>query len=849
MTQKCRSVFPLILMMICFIWSPCCAESGQVFTLDNGLKVFIKPVHSAPVVAVNVWTKVGSANELPGEEGYSHLIEQMMFKGTPTYPYGALDNEIKKMGARQNAFTANDYTCFYLVGAAQYFEKLLALQADAVLNSAFDENELKKEVQVVIEELKMSVDNPKNRIVQQVMEAAFTVHPYRHPIVGYLETLEEVSREKLYSFYKKFYVPANMYVVIVGDVDVDKALIAVKKYMGNALNVPAPARNISVEPVQDGMRESVEYADIQHSYIRMGWKVPGIDSPDHFTLTVISELVGGGVTSWLWQELVERDQLAVSAGAGYYSSQFPMLFQVGGLTSQGNARRFTDAARKIIYRLTTGEISVEEVEKAKQQLIAADIFNRETAENQAANYGHFAMLSDVMDADSFVTNIRKVSIDDIRRVAETYFTDTTLTIARLEPTPTAADAPPVMVTLDNGVKLILKENHASPLVSVAVKIAAGGLREDKREAGLANMVAEMLAKGANGLSSQEISEKFAGMGSRYQAQASKSFVAFRLQTLSENFASSLDLFVDVLAQPDFPNAELDKMKTQVEAWIKADEDDLFQFTSQGILEQMFPGTPVGYSTNGKIDDLKRFKAQDLKDFYQKHYVGSNMVVAVVGDFYAREVKDLLLTAFGRFSDTKDKEVKPFKFKDITEPIQVNLQKNREQAQVMYVARTFPANDEKAAAMTVAQNILSGSMSSRLFQNLRAKDSLAYSVWANNVGMANTGYFMATLSTAAGKVATATARLKEEIDLFRENGFSDQEFEDAKKYIIGQYALTFVDNISMADNFSADEFFGKGFDYYRKYPAIIASTSREQVTQVARDYLLASGSYGLAITSP
>jgi predicted Zn-dependent peptidase len=291
------------------------------------------------------------------------------------------------------------------------------------------------------------------------------------------------------------------------------------------------------------------------------------------------------------------------------------------------------------------------------------------------------------------------------------------------------------------------------------------------------------------------------------------------------------------------------MKNQVEAWIKSEEDDLMKYTVQGALEAIFPGTPLAYPNNGKIDDVRRFKTQDLKDFHKKHYVGSNMVVAIVGDFYARELKEKLLAGFGRFSDSKGKDLKELAVKEISSPVEVSLKKNREQAQIVYAGRTFAANDEKTPAMTIAQTILSGSMSSRLFKNLRARDSLAYSTWSYNVGMINTGYFMATISTAAAKVATASARLKEEIDLFRDKGFTDQEFEDAKKYIIGQYALTLVDNLSLADNFSADEFFGKGYDYYRRYPAAIEATNREQVQQVARDYLLASGSYGLAITSP
>ncbi|KAF1080719.1 MAG: hypothetical protein GQF41_3129 [Candidatus Rifleibacterium amylolyticum] len=844
---KLLAVFMLLTVQMAFAASS--ESAGQVFTLDNGLKVFVKPVHSAPVVALNVWIKVGSVNEEPGEEGYSHLIEHMMFKGTSTYPYGALDNEIKKIGAHQNAFTANDYTCFYLVGASQFFDKMMQLQADAVLNSSFDADELKKETQVVIEELRMSLDNPGNRIVQLIMEESFQLHPYRHPIVGYLQNLEEVTRDKLYAYYKKFYVPANMWVVIVGDVKVDQAIDSVRRYMGDVPRQPVPAQQIPEEPIQEKMRSRIEYADLQHAYVRMGWKVPGIASSDRFALYVIARLIGGGMSSWLWQELVEQKQLAVSAGAGYYSSQFPMLFQVGGVTSQSKVRPFIEAARKIVYRLHQGEIDGAELEKARQQIIAEDIYDREKAEDQATNYGHFAMLSDVEDADRFVENIRLVTSEDIATVARKYFVDSNLTVARLEPEPPAPDAVPEMITLDNGMRLILKQNNVSPLVAVSFKIAAGGMAEDKREAGLANLVAEMLQRGAAGMTSEEIAARFESMGSRFSVTASKSYVSFDLQCLAENFMPSLELMLSILERPEFPESELTKLKKQVEDWIKADEDDLYKYTVQGALEALYPDTPIAYSSYGKIDDVKRFRTQDLKEFHKKHYVGSNMVVAIVGDFYTRELKEALLQSLGRFSQGKANEFKPYKLKDITEPVEVTLKKNREQAQIIYAARTFAANDEKVAPMAIATTILSGSMSSRLFKNLRAKDSLAYSTWAFNVGMANGGYFLASISTAAAKVATATQRLKQEIDVFRDEGFTDEEFEDAKKYLIGQYALTLVDNASMANNYASDELFGKGFDFYRKYTEQINAVSKEQVSEVARSYLLASGSYSLAITQP
>lgn len=824
-------------------------DGGQIFTLENGLNVFIKPLRATPVVALNFWVKTGSVNEEPGQEGYAHLVERMMLKGTAKFPAGQVDSEIKKTGARQNAFTANDYTCYYLVGASRYFERMMELQSDALFNSTFDAADLTKEAQALKEELKMSAENPNNRIVQMIMEEAFKIHPYRHPIIGYAGNLDAVTRDKLLAFHQKFYVASNMWVIITGDVDTGNAIEVVRKYMGGLPRVAAPVQKIPEEPAQNGMRVKVDYADIQHSYIRMGWRVPGIESVDKYPLYVVARLIGGGDTSWLWKELVKEQQVAVSAGAGYYSSQFPMLFQIGGVTSPSKARQFTDGVRKIVYRLIDGEISPDEIEKAKQQIIAEDVFDRETAENQATNYGHFAMLADVRDSDTFIDNIRMVNLEDIRRVATEYLHDNVLTIARLEPRVQPADALPEMITLDNGIRLILKENHSSPVVSVAVKVSAGGLREERREGGLANLTAEMLIKGANGMSGEELVGKFEAMGSKFSSQASKSFVSFSLQSLSENFTRSLDLFLDMLAKPEFPSSELDRLRSQTEELLASEDEDLYKFTSQQALMALFPETPIAYSSNGRAEDLKRLKRQDLVDFHQKHYVGPNMVVAIVGDFYTRELKDYLLSSFARFESGKGKDSTTAELKDFAEPIRVELKKNREQAQIVYAARTFPASDEQGPAMAVAQTILSGGTSSRLFRNLRVRDGLAYSTWAYNVGMADTGYFLATVGTSADKAASAAISLKMEIDQFRDGGFTDQEFEDAKQFIIGQYALTLVDNLSMADNFSSDELFGKGFDYYRKYPGLIASTTREQVAAVSKQYLLASGSYVLAVTTP
>ncbi len=842
----------LIKLLLVFILLAQCSyaqiDAGQIFTLENGLNVFIRPMRAAPVTAVNFWIKVGSVNEEPGQEGYAYLLERMIFRGSGRFPAAALENEIRMTGSRHASFTANDYSSFSLTGASVYQEKMLELLTDAVFNSAVDAGVLMAEAKSVTEEIAASEKNPTNRVVQLLMEEAFKVHPYRHPIVGYRQNIEQVTREKLVEFYRKFYVPANMWLIITGDVDPAVTIELVKKYAGQVPRADAPLQKPVQEPPQKGMRIKVETADVPHTYIRMGWRVPGIDSVDRFPLFLIARMIGGGTSSWLWKEIVDDKQLAMSAGAGYYSSQYPMLFQVGGVTTPGKAKQFVDAARAVVARLLDGEISAGEIENARQQIIADDYFGRETAENQAANYGHFAVLAEIRDSESFVDNIRAVNLEDIRRVASEYLNDNNLTIVRLEPKPAADDALPEMLTLDNGVRVILKENHSSPVVAMVVKVAAGGMREEKREGGLANLTAEMLIKGSRNKKGNELVANFASLGSKYVSQTSKSFVTFSLQALSENFDKSLELFLEVLENPEFSSDELEGMKKQVEEQIRLEEEDVYKNTSQQALMAIFPDTPVGYSHYGRLDDLKRIKRQDLVDFHSRHYVGGNMVVAIVGDFYSREMREWLLSNLARFSSSQPREVKELDLKDVNGPLEISLKKNIEQAQIVYVNRTLPVSDDRCVALEIAQTILSGGNNSRLIRNLRDRDAVAFSSWAFNTGMANTGYFLAAAVTSPARAPEATKRLKEEIEAFKA-AFTPEEFSAAKKFLIGQYALSLADNLSLAENFASDELLGRGFDYYRRYPQILASATPELVSEAARQYMLASGTYAVAISAP
>lgn len=835
--------------------------SGKHFLLPNGLNVFIKEVKAAPVVAFNVWVKVGSRNEKPGEEGFSHFLEHMMFKGTPTYPTGQLDKEIKKLGATQNAFTSLDYTCFYLVGAAQHYARLVELEADAVFHSLIDPQEYAKEREVVVEELRMGKDNPMSVAREQLSAEAFRVHTYRNPVIGYEHVLRAATASDLHGFYKRHYVPSNMWVVVVGDVKTEEALEVVKKHFGDQPKVEPPEKNIPQEPPQTAGKEVRQYGPINQAYVFMGWHAPGIESPDNYTLDVISEVMGSGRSSRLYRQLVEEERLATSVSCGYYTAADPYLLTVFGNMPQGNVRRFIERVKQIMGEArepqSTGTekgtekgvgITPNELLKAKQAMAAKNIFYMETAENQASTYGHYAALGKLELSESYIDRVKEVSLEDIQRVAREVVNDRKLTVSRYEPAIATTTTLPEMITLENGLKLILKEDHSSPIVAISVQVDAGSQRDSKNENGLAQLTATMLQKGTKKRTSQQIADEFERMGTSFGADCSRSYASLQLTALSEKFLPSLDLLLDLIENPEFPEEEFRKDQERTLERIKIALDNLIQVTIWNTIAALFPDHPFGFPTLGTAERVKSLRRNDLVQFHKKHYIGGGMVVAVVGDFFSVEMKEQLMKRFSGIKEGNPGATKEIKEAKFPQP-EVVSRLNREQVQVLFATRTFPRSDPRGPAIDILSNILSGSMNSRLFIRLRSKESLAYSVWGTNVAGKDSGYFLATLSSAVNKLDQAKKRLVEELAAIRTGGFTDEEFADAKSYIIGQYALSLVGNQNMANTLASDEYLGVGYDYFTKYPERISATTPDEVRKVAEAFMAVPETYLIGITQP
>ena len=410
-------------------------------TLDNGLKILVKRDSRAPVVVLQLWYRVGTSYEHEGITGLSHALEHMMFKGTKNRASGEFENILAVNGARNNAFTSQDYTAYYEVIASDRLEVAMELEADRMRGLVIDEAEFKKEIEVVKEERRWRTDDkPRSLTREQFNAIAFLNSPYRAPVIGWMVDLDTMNVKDLKKWYEKWYAPNNATLVVVGDVEADTVFTMAKKYFGNFKKGDIPLAKLRTEVEQKGIRNLVVKAPAKLPFLRMGYKTAGLinveDKSEAYALEVLANILDGGSSARLSKKLVRGKEIAVSAGAGYYGfGRLPDLFVLTGTPSKGKTVDDLKAALlEEIALLKKEKVSEEELKRVKAQVVASEVFERDSIEHIASVLGSLESTGlgyELMD--EYVPEILKVTPEQIQHVAKKYLIEDHLTVARLEP--------------------------------------------------------------------------------------------------------------------------------------------------------------------------------------------------------------------------------------------------------------------------------------------------------------------------------------------------------------------------------------------------------------------------------
>jgi len=414
------------------------SERVHEYILGNGMKVLLLEDHKAPVGVLQVWYRVGSRNEQVGKTGLSHVLEHMMFKGTEKFGPEEYSRIIQRNGGNENAFTAEDMTTYFATLASDRLGIAIELEADRMHNLQFAEEQFTPELDVVMEERRLRMDNtPTSALFETLSAVAYAAHPYQWPVIGWMNDLRLATRADALAYYKEHYSPGNAFAVVVGDFDTNAMLGMLEKFFGAVPRRPAPPPVLAVEPEQQGERRTILRRPAHLPFVAIAYHVPNLRSPDAHALEVLSEVLAGGKSARLYQDLVYERRLARSAAASYnMTSADPSLFYLYGQPLPGKPIATLEKELLAhVERLRTGSVTEAELTKAKNGIEAGFILAQDSLFYQGMLLGQYEIADSWKALDTYLPGVRAVTAADLRRVANSYLTADNRTVGVLEALP------------------------------------------------------------------------------------------------------------------------------------------------------------------------------------------------------------------------------------------------------------------------------------------------------------------------------------------------------------------------------------------------------------------------------
>ncbi len=438
----------LLIMLACL---PATALADtQEFKLDNGLRIIVQEDHRSPVVVSQVWYRAGSMDEVNGKTGVAHVLEHMMFKGTDQVGPGQFSRLIAAAGGRENAFTGRDYTTYFQQLEKSKLELSLKLEADRMANLKLTAEEFAKEIKVVMEERRWRTeDQPQGLVNEQFNAIAYNAHPYRRPIVGWMDDLQNMTVADAREWYQRWYAPNNAILVVVGDVEAQQVLKLAQKYFGPLKSAVLPARKPQNEPAQNGERRAIVKAPAKLPYVLMGYHVPGLKNVDDwepYALQILAGVLDGNASARLNQNLVRTQRLAVDVDADYDIVQrsHESLFQLDGTPIEGKTAAELEAALlQQVDEIKQNGVTPEELQRVKAQVIAADVYQRDSMFYQGMEIGRLEVSGfSWRILDDYPARLKAVTPEQVQAVAKKYLNKDNLTVVTLDPQPIDPNAKP-----------------------------------------------------------------------------------------------------------------------------------------------------------------------------------------------------------------------------------------------------------------------------------------------------------------------------------------------------------------------------------------------------------------------
>lgn len=817
------------------------------YVLDNGLTL-IQKTTASKLVAIQVWVKTGSINE--GEllgSGVSHYVEHMLFKGTKKREVGQFAREIRQLGGQLNAYTSLEHTVYHLVLPAEYLDKGLEVMADAIQNSSFIADECEREKEVILKEINMGDDSPHNYLLKLFYNTMYTKHPYRHPVIGYRQVFSSLERRDLLNYYQRQYVPSQMLLVIVGGIDQAETYGQVQKYWGDFnRRLPSPLV-VPAEPPQIQSKHLEEEFPLEISRLSMGFKTVNISHEDVYPLDVLAIVLGQGRSSRLYRRLKEETGVVYKINAYSYTPGYTGHFAVTANLDYEKLPQVEKLIWEELDKLKQGRVTADEIKKAKNQVISEVLLEQETVEGQAHDLGvNEALTGNYKFSAHYVAGIGSVTKTQLIQVAKHYFKQDKQVLVALTP-PAAEKAKTTKksqdkavskikrwVLKDNGLTLLVNENHQLPLVTLHVMLKGGIRLEQEANNGVFNFIQQMLLKGTQSLSGEQIADTLESVGGQVGVDSGTNSASCTIMVQQKDFELGLGLLADILMNPAFPAAELENARAKITADILSQNDDLIYVARTLFMKNMFIKHPYRFPPLGTPERVASLSRDELIRVHGEYYVPNNMVLAVFGDVDGNKVLEQVKQVWGRF------ETKALPTLDIPQEGALTKIRSAEAAadkKQTVLLLGYPGIDilhKDRYIFQVLTYVLSG-QGSRVFDNLREKQGLAYYAGAFMFSGIDPGAYIFYVGTTADKLAAAKQGLLTEIDRLRQELVTSDELTLAQHNIIGNQLINRQRNHSFAEEVALDELLGLGYEEIDRFEEGIMQVTREDIKRIAKEY--------------
>ena len=871
----------LLLLVLLLVGGLSFAETEQSldlehYSLDNGLEVILARDTTAPTVAVDIWYRVGSANDPDGKSGFAHLFEHMMFEGSPHVPGGTMDQLLERVGGSSNAYVGTDYTAYYNTVPSHQLPLALWIEADRMGGLAVTQENLDNQRAIVIEELQRSYDNrPYGTAVKALITVPYSYEPYKRPTIGNIDDVNNAQIEDVISFHRAYYLPNNATLVVAGDIDFDSTRSLIEELFGPIPRGDDPPALPEFVPVDQA---EAEYITIEDPFINLpallvAYEIPPLVHEDYPALNVLSRVLSVGDSSRLAKRLVDTGK-ALQADAWIFDNRGPGMFAFILIANVGvDLAELEAASYEELQTIIDEGVPQEELDKVIAGIRSRSILGLETALGlaesvQSASYYY----GDPQAVFTGIGRYQAVASEDIQRVATQYLEDSDRHVFSV--VETDADAPPPVQpyaaedvvelepeyryvieqdeapppfesnefnfptisenVMDNGLEVVVIEQPNMPIISLDIYLAGGSTAAPQDLPGVASITGDLITRGTTTRSAQDIAGAIEQVGGAVGSGGGSDSLQLGVFALIEDQELAFDLLADMALNANFPDNEVERERAERISGLEASLADPGFVAGRTFGRQLYAGHPYGNAVT--FDSLEAITRDDIVAFYESRRQPDKAVLIIAGAITTEEGLAFAEQHFADWQGSAEAVSYPPLPEHSGQRILLVDRPGSTQAQFILGNIAIQGASLDYFPARVMNHVLGGTFTSRLVQNIREEKGYTYSIGSGFSYPADTGRFVVTAAVRNDVIAATLEEVLKEIERIQTEPLTDQEINDARDGIVGEFVFGLETYQDFVEAVASYKIRGVELDRLNKWLGHIKDVSTDDVLDIANAYI-------------